>query len=665
LIIHETSKEDVEINLKDAEKSISDMQESGIPISKALKLLEEAKENLKNRKYQSAYDLTNQIERIKENAFSADLLIFEIKSKISSAEEKGLQVEETKRLLNLAIAAFEREDFSTALQRAKDTQLSIVIETKGKINLLRFVIVYWFPLLVVLVGLFIGSYFLRKKLSLVIISRRLNDMQKEEVTINDLMKETQNKYYKEKKINTTEYHKLMYNYEKRLEEVSQSISRLRSKRVGIIEISNEILNLKKDDENIIKLIKNLQDDYFNKRKISRKVYQKRSEQYKIRRIEIEKSMALLEAKLAKKERLDELKRKEKSKKEKISNIRRGGGGFGGQPPIFEPKKRFGPSHLWKREPKSDQPKTSSKTPEDVKEQDKSEPGFTPTKASEPEVKKQVVKELPVTKEPKVSKKFSKRAKDSIWSIKEKVKSSIKESRPVYKQVSLPDKKEMLSQLKNSYDLEEIEDEKISLPEKREDPFKSKTGFVLKNIEAKKTPSLSKKEMLSKLKNSFDSETILAKKSFEPIIRKPALKESAVTDFLVTKEPKVFKKFSNIVKQPISKIKEKVKNQSIKIKNPIKALQRHSYKKSALPIKKEMLSKLKGSFSLEEVEAKELRKDFSEDFKSLRSHGFNVKEKKKEEEVHIPKPEPQSKIPKDNLQNKRSILSHFKEVYKDG
>jgi len=340
LIIHESSKEQAGFSLEKATKAIEEMQKSGFPVKKSLKLLEEIKEKLNIGRYQLAKEISSQINNIKENAFSADTLIHEIRSKIFDAENKGLQVEETRKLLNLALAAFEREDYLTSIQRAKDAQLSIVIETKGKFNVVKFIIDYWWPLVVMLIALSISGYFARKKLTLIIISRRLGDLQKEEVTINELMKETQEKYYKDKKISTTEYHKAMYGYEKRLSEVSQLISRLRSKRVGIIEISNEIRNLKKEDDNVVNLIKQLQDGYYSKQTITRKVYLKRIREYKVRRIEIERSIAVLEAKLAKKERLEELKAKEVSKKKIISKIEKKDEKFKKLPPITSEKNKF-------------------------------------------------------------------------------------------------------------------------------------------------------------------------------------------------------------------------------------------------------------------------------------------------------------------------------------
>ncbi|MEK6848018.1 MAG: hypothetical protein AABX65_00100, partial [Nanoarchaeota archaeon] len=320
--IHETTGEDAVKGIDEAEKIIENLVSSGIPVAKARKLLEEAKQNLANRKFQVALELTEQIKNIKENAFLANGLIYEIKSKIYGAEDKGLQVEETRRLMNLAQAAFEREDFIAAIRRAKDAELSIVLETKGKINIVKFIIDYWWPLLVALIILSTFGYLIKKKLALILISRRLEDLKREEATITDLMRETQEKYYNLKRINTPEYHKAMYNYEKRLSEVSQLIPKLRSKRVGIIKISNEIRNLREENQNVVNLIKQLQDNYYAKQSIPRKIYLTKMGEYKTRITEIETSIAVLEAKLAKKEKLEEIAAKEASKRKIFEDIKK-------------------------------------------------------------------------------------------------------------------------------------------------------------------------------------------------------------------------------------------------------------------------------------------------------------------------------------------------------
>ena len=109
--------------------------------------------------------------------------------------------------------------------------------------------------------------------------------------------------------------------------------------------------MKKEDENVVALLKQLQHDYYNKQTITRKVYLKRIEEYKIRRIEIERSIAVLEAKLAKKEKLEELKAKEAPKKEIISEVKKKEEEFKKQPPVIKPKKRFSFKNLFKGEEK--------------------------------------------------------------------------------------------------------------------------------------------------------------------------------------------------------------------------------------------------------------------------------------------------------------------------
>ncbi|MBN4049206.1 hypothetical protein JYT91_01170 [archaeon AH-315-M20] len=512
LIIHEISKEEADISLEEAAKAIDEMQQAGFQVKKSLKLLEEAKEKLNIGRYQLAKEVSNQIIDIRDNAFSANSLMEEMKSKILKAENKGLQVEETKRLLNLALAAFEREDFLTAIQRTKDSQLSIVIETKGKINIVKFIIDNWFPILIALIILSISGYFVRKQLTLLIISRRLEDLQKEEVTINELMKEVQEKHYKDKKISTTEYHKAMYGYEKRLDEISQLITRLRSKRVGIIKISNEIKNLKKEDEKVVNLIKQLQDAYYNRQKITKRAYLRKIREYKLRRTEIEKTVAVLEAKLAKKEKLEELKAKEVSKKEIISEIKKKEVRFKKRPPETKPKSRFSFKNFFKRK-KDDSREVKKILDELIKKKDKPEPiSLLPKKQIEPTKKK-----IQLIKRAKAS------IKDLIQILKNQriFRHKTKEIEDFSGSEPIPvQSKENIEILKNELAIKELFSQKENIIRKIIKKLSIK-NIINKAIEKKKTKSTDpsiheklsahyKKEIISKLKSKFQLDKIKSK-----------------------------------------------------------------------------------------------------------------------------------------------------------
>ena len=321
LVIYEVRKEDANDLLITSENYIAELEEANLPAIKVSGILEKAKSAFLEKNYKLSKELSEQIKLIRDDAFKANELINEIKLSIAEAEKKALKIAETKRLFNLALAAFEREDFKTAIQRLKDAQLSYVIETKGKINIVQFILDYYWLLIPSLIGLIILGYIIRNRLLLLMIKAKITDLEKETLTINGLMKEIQEKAFKEKKMSLVEYHKQMYNYEKRLSEIRQLIARLRAKRIGIIKLSEEIDLLKNEDKKIVEEIKKNQDMYYNKKNITKRNYAGRMEEYKLRRAEIEKSAAILEAKLEKKKRLEELKemsskQKKKTKKEK-------------------------------------------------------------------------------------------------------------------------------------------------------------------------------------------------------------------------------------------------------------------------------------------------------------------------------------------------------------
>jgi hypothetical protein len=320
LIIHDISREDALLFLDEAKKDFEEVVFAEIPATKIQKLLDEALAALEAKQYSTVNELSVQIREIRNSAFEANELLETVGGRLAKAEEDGLSVVESKRLFNLAFAAFEREDFETAILRAKDAQFSLIIETKGKVNYVVLLKKYWPGMLGGLVILAILSYIARRKMALVIISRRLEDFAKEVVTINQLMEEAQTKTYKEKTLSTAEYHKLMFRYESRLDEIRKTQMKLRSKKTNIIRISDEINNLVKEQGGINEEIKKAQTDYYSNGKISKKKYERLVKVDKLRKLELEKAIAILETKLAKKEKLGILKEAEQKVGKHLKNV---------------------------------------------------------------------------------------------------------------------------------------------------------------------------------------------------------------------------------------------------------------------------------------------------------------------------------------------------------
>ncbi|MFQ5887873.1 MAG: hypothetical protein ACE5HY_04170, partial [Candidatus Hydrothermarchaeales archaeon] len=303
LIVHAIPEEEAILTLKQAESGIADMQSAGLSTSRALKFSKEAQEALEQGDYQRAKELSQEILNIKETGFKTQALIQDLKEKIEDAERRGLKVIETKELLYLASAAFEREDYETAQQKIKDAQVLYSLETKGKVNYIKTVLDYWYLALLTILITSIAGAISYQKVSLLKTDRRLRGLRVEETNIANLIREAQIKYYAEKTITSAMYHETVDEYGKRLVEIRKTRANLRARRRGMMKLPDRLESLKKENQSLAKLIKDAQDAYYKKRIMSREEYQKSVEEYKKRKVEVEENIAMLETELTKEKRV--------------------------------------------------------------------------------------------------------------------------------------------------------------------------------------------------------------------------------------------------------------------------------------------------------------------------------------------------------------------------
>jgi len=297
LVIHDISKTTSSNNLDKARKAVEEMENAGFIITKTLKLLEEAEDNLAIDEYESSFDLSTRLLTIKEKAFATNDLINEIKDSMDVANKKGLTFTESLDILNLAIAAFEREDFDIAEQRANDAELSFNLEIQGQFNLLWFLLYYWWAILLGLIMFSAISYFAYLKFMMYYIKQKLKNLANEELSIVKLMKETQKNAFIDKSITSTEYFRSMAQYSDRLRKIRILRTKLRSIRIGIIKIAEELKILEKENQEIRILLRKTQEDYYQTRKLSKRDYENAIEAGHTRVAEIEEAKALLNAKI--------------------------------------------------------------------------------------------------------------------------------------------------------------------------------------------------------------------------------------------------------------------------------------------------------------------------------------------------------------------------------
>jgi uncharacterized membrane protein len=345
LIIQEIAANQTQVNLAEAEKAIEDMLKAGFNVDLVNSLLDQAKNKLKELKNKEAFDLAAQIIELKDKAFNSKSLILSVfdalndprknllvtgyaPGDIALLEENFSQMNFTysffsiknlfrsksaEDMLQLAIAAFQRGDYELAEQRANTAKALLILERKG--NFALFIYLYWHYILIsliVLVFLLIFGYRIFQKKS---INSRINELDKEESSIKNLVSASQEKYFAGK-IGAHEYHDKMQQLNNSLVEIKNKRINLRNKRIKLLKpeiVSKELENEKNQIENEIA---KAQRDYYQDKKITETTYK---EEFKIlnerlaeiedERLTIDLMKSSKEEKLLKKDGLIKIKRK--------------------------------------------------------------------------------------------------------------------------------------------------------------------------------------------------------------------------------------------------------------------------------------------------------------------------------------------------------------------
>ena len=300
LNIHEVSPVLAKEAKFESEKFVNELIDAKLPVKTANYLLEQINKAYGLNDFGEVDKLSAELENIRNKALEAKSLLDTLNQKISLATKRGIDASETKRMLVLARSALAREDYDTALQRLREAQVIELVETKGAFNLLIFLKRFWWVLAIAgSIVAFAGLIFYRK-IMLSIIAKRISDLSIEEIAIIGLMRDLQIACFKEKKISIAQYHKRMYQYENRMEKIKVIISKLRTKRVLLSTLEEELAQLKNEDEKILKLMKDTQELYFVKHTLNRSKYLRRMDEYRLRAAELEENIALIESRIAKK-----------------------------------------------------------------------------------------------------------------------------------------------------------------------------------------------------------------------------------------------------------------------------------------------------------------------------------------------------------------------------
>ena len=297
LVIHEVSESQASQLLKEAESALEEMKKAGFPTDQLSGLLADAKKALEQRDFSKVWELSKEIESMKKNALEASDLIESLKNDIASLSLTGSpdSLEKTEELLRLAEAAFEREDYTSALQRAREAMLGLAAES-SIFNPVLFLLTYWWA---IIIAMFLASatgvvgYRAHTKAT---ISERIRRLEKEEQTLKELLKETQRDYLEKGKLGYAAYHSVLSDYQKRLAKIKKERTTLRHKRVRLLKPNQVLKDLDRESNEVMSSLKQAQEDYLEKGKTSRDEYKGIEKELNGRIAEIEGERMVIESK---------------------------------------------------------------------------------------------------------------------------------------------------------------------------------------------------------------------------------------------------------------------------------------------------------------------------------------------------------------------------------
>ncbi len=300
LDLHVVSRSAAMTALQQTAEATTSMSERGFSTTRVSRMLERAKNAFGTRDYEEAMRLTDQILNTIGAASDAKPLLEEVGEDIRAAEEeRWLKVVEAKNLYNLALIAYEREDYATAMERLKEAQITLSLETERKVNKVKLVLDNLLAFIVGGIILSFSSVQVFKRAKIARVSSKLRDLLAEEGGIIRLMREKQARYYKDKTMAHETYLKAMGEHRDRLSGISAARVGLIAEMSLAVGAGDGLESLGKEDAGLLKLLKEAQADYFKNRTMSKSEYQSIARLLKTERAVVQGRMALLEAEMEK------------------------------------------------------------------------------------------------------------------------------------------------------------------------------------------------------------------------------------------------------------------------------------------------------------------------------------------------------------------------------
>jgi hypothetical protein len=319
LYMVDISNEEAEGYLIYATKIVSNMKDEGFITKDVLEYYVSLNKSYEEVDYLKVKEDYNSLEEIYLAAINSKKLLTELKENIANAENRGIDVFETKKLVYVAETIFERGNYIVSLKNLQEAKLSYALEVKGEINLLYEVKNNPLEFSASLLGICLLSFISTASIRFRNLKRRYNSLIKEEKVLLDLMKVVQRDTFERGKMSMGEYGEAMLQYEKKLNNVISEKIRTQAKLTHFLSFKSKHNALIGEKQELKKLIEDTQRKYMEERSLDTRIYQNMLKSYASRLAKVEEELISLEVKsFFRKKKLSDPEFSPKSKKENKS-----------------------------------------------------------------------------------------------------------------------------------------------------------------------------------------------------------------------------------------------------------------------------------------------------------------------------------------------------------
>ena len=291
ITVHEFSRQNATNYLNDSKRLLARMEENGVASREVRKMVRNAEREFENNNYGPTRDSYQEIRDRWQSYQQTSQDIENLKDNIKSAENRGIEVDRSSRLVALAEQALERGDITGAATRSVEARNIYQLQTKGAFNLVYFVRNNIYRFIAGLIALIILTGIGYFKIRLTWISRKISNLEAREQAVKDQIRELQKQTLAGDKLSIGAYEERMEDHREEIADIVQKRISLESQKAALLNLGNSKKRLEDERSKLIGMMEQSQSNYYDDETISKNIYEKKIDSLYERLSEVESSLS--------------------------------------------------------------------------------------------------------------------------------------------------------------------------------------------------------------------------------------------------------------------------------------------------------------------------------------------------------------------------------------